>query len=259
MRLVGELRLIIASIASCMRSLFWTIVLLFLIIYVFAVVFTQLASDHLDALRRKGINIDPRISKHYGSLGRSILSFFQAMSGGVDWEDMSDPIIDEISPFYGIIFSFYIAFVMFAVLNVVTGVFVESAVLSAREDKELYMVNQLRHLLKNMDSDLSGTITWDEFRKELTNPQMREVFKAIDIELTEEEAKGLFMLLDLQGDGCVRIEDFLSGIMRLIGPAKSLEQQLLMHEFRRLSKRNILQARAVESKLNDIGSRVKYA
>eukprot|EP00913_Durusdinium_trenchii_P003197 g2957.t1 len=64
------------------------------------------------------------------------------MTGGVDWNDLSLPL-EPISPIMSLIFALYIAFAVplfsrqtvLAMMNVVTGVFVESALGSAREDR----------------------------------------------------------------------------------------------------------------------------
>merc|ERR1711957_339785 len=128
--------------------------------------------------------------------------------------------------------------------NAVTAILVEIAVVRAKEDKDEYMVNQLRELIVQMDKDASGQISWPEFKGSLTRKQMRDYFKAIEVDTSE--AKGVFSLLDMNNNGHIDTEDFLSGCLRLRGPAKSMDLLLLTQETRRMISKqfNMLKALA---------------
>merc|ERR1712048_847160 len=119
-------------------------------------------------------------------------------------------------------------------MNVVTGVFVESALLIAKRDKDIYMVNSVRSLFAKTDDDASGTISWDEFEQKLDTPEMTEYFKMIDVDMSE--ARGIFSLLDIDKSGQIESEEFLSGCMRLTGSAKALDLTVLMHEVQVVSQ-----------------------
>ena len=73
---------------------------------------------------------------YFGSVPRAVLSLYQGMTGGVDWNDMSLPLERSLSPIFALVFALYIAFAVLAMMNVVTGVFVESALGSAREERD---------------------------------------------------------------------------------------------------------------------------
>merc|ERR1712056_91943 len=98
-----------------------------------------------------------------------------------------------------IVFSMYIAFAVLAMMNVVTGVFVESALLTAKEDRERDVMNQVRRLFSITDKDSSGTITWQDFMRQLDEPEMEKYFTSLDID--PSEARGLFLLLDTDESG----------------------------------------------------------
>merc|ERR1719460_330668 len=93
-------------------------------------------------------------------------------------------------------------------MNLVTAIIVENAVtnsakdedqaLKQREKKQLGELKQLEHLFKLMDSDGSGTLSWDEFKDAFEDPEMTRKWKLLDFE--PEECKELFGLLD-DGDG----------------------------------------------------------
>merc|ERR1712110_179503 len=97
------------------------------------------------------------------------------------------------------VISVYIAFATLVMLNLVTGIFVESAQTNIREDKDHEIVNQVKELFLAGDENQSGSITWKEFEKQLQNPKMAVFFKAVDLDMTE--ARSLFKLLDIHGTG----------------------------------------------------------
>eukprot|EP00930_Biecheleria_cincta_P057640 TRINITY_DN4353_c0_g1_i1.p1 TRINITY_DN4353_c0_g1~~TRINITY_DN4353_c0_g1_i1.p1 ORF type:complete len:654 (+),score=94.13 TRINITY_DN4353_c0_g1_i1:268-1962(+) len=240
LRLIGELRAIVSSIMGSMKSLGWTLALLFLLVYIFAVYFTQVVLDYRVNLQEEmksgnyiTKNADRELEAHFGSLSRSILSLYQAITGGVDWSDLSNPLIEQVSVLVGMVLSFYIAFGVLALLNVVTGVFVEAALKSARDDKDDYMMSHVRDMLKKHDDDIDLT----RFKEMLGNPQMQEFFKAIDVDISE--ADSVFHLLDADDSGTISLDEFMNGCRTLRGNAKALDLSILLHETRVFS-RNVL-------------------
>merc|ERR1719223_1055502 len=119
-------------------------------------------------------------------------------------------------------------------MNVVTGVFVESVVENAKREKDLFLVNNVRELFQELDGGLQAVMSWEIFQGQLDKPQMQEAFKAINVD--PSEALGLFRLMDIDGSGEVGAEEFLSGCLRLRGPAKALDLALLIREVRRFSQ-----------------------
>merc|ERR1719491_927443 len=120
----------------------------------------------------------------------------------------------------------FIAFVILSILNVVTGIFVQSAIERAGEVERLNKVDQARKLFKIIDLDNNNGITFDELEAHLETPEVMDFFKGIDVDITD--AKDLFDLLDFDGSGSLEFEEFLSGCIRLQGPAKALDM-LIVH------------------------------
>merc|ERR1711879_809541 len=119
--------------------------------------------------------------------------------------------MEHISPIVGILFCLYISFAVLALLNVVTGVFVETAIKSAKRDEDMEMVDRLRQAFVETDVDGSGIITWDEFEDALDEPGMEKTFQALDLDLSE--ARSLFKLLDLDDNGTVAFDEFVLGAL----------------------------------------------
>merc|ERR1712187_521590 len=100
--------------------------------------------------------------------------------------------------------------------------------------EQSHAVHQLKQLFSEADSDNSGTLTVQELDKQLDDPKVRAQLAALGMEL--HEARGLFGLLDVSGQGTVSIEELVVGFMRLKGGAKSIDLATLMTENKRTNQ-----------------------
>jgi hypothetical protein len=234
LHLIRELRAIVSSIVGSFRSLVWVVVLLFLMMYIVAVFFTQSVTDHLmeknDEDKERSEH-DDTLHEFFGSLGRSILSLWQAISGGKDWDDFGWPLYAETGFITGLIFTGFIAFSLLALLNVVTGVFVQTALLSAKDEEDSFMTTQILQLLKVCRTKRDAMIGMDVISDSLEDPSHSREWKSIGV--NHEDAKFLFKLLDIGSNGEVAFEEFLAGCLRLHGQAKAVDLLTVMQEGRK--------------------------
>merc|ERR1719463_908293 len=117
-----------------------------MVVYILGVYFTQVVSDH--TLSKMQQHPDAELDEnqklldiHFGSLSKSCFALFQSVTGGIDWDAAARPLF-EIGWTSGTVFTIYIIFTVLAVLNVVTGIFVDTALKSAKADKDICMLNQ---------------------------------------------------------------------------------------------------------------------
>merc|ERR1740120_373863 len=113
-----------------------------------------------------------QLGQLYGSLTINLLSLFMAVTGGLDWVAVMDPL-GLLSWWYTVLFLFCISFLVFGVLNVVTAIFVESSYKFAQKDKremireqireQSMWVRQIQDVFTEADQDRSGTFSWEEF------------------------------------------------------------------------------------------------
>ncbi|OLQ08876.1 putative voltage-dependent R-type calcium channel subunit alpha-1E [Symbiodinium microadriaticum] len=236
-RFVMALRTLITSILYTLRSLFWALVLLALIIYVFSVLLAQAVSDHLADSSALDETLVVSATKYFGSLPHTMLSLFKAISGGVSWEEVLDPL-EKISMIWVLVFLFYVAFTYFAVLNVLTGVFCQSAIESAQNDhanvvqsmlanKEAH-VEKIRALFSKLGADRDGIITYSMFEEGVNSQAVVEYFETLGLDVWD--AWSFFKLLDLDSGGAVEIEEFFKGCLRLRGQARGVDVGKLIHD-----------------------------
>merc|ERR1719210_553365 len=115
-----------------------------MMIYVVGIYFTQSVTDHMVESQQKGLtnkNLDT-LADYFGSLFRTILTLYQAMTGGIDWDGLADPLMAEMGALMGFMFATYIAFALLALMNIVTGVFVQTALQSAQAEEDAFLTDQ---------------------------------------------------------------------------------------------------------------------
>lgn len=231
---IGELNTIISSIANSMKSLCWTLFLLLLMIYIVAILFTQVVFSERVLMDQDAPNA--RVLSHWwGTLDRSILTLYQAILGGVDWEDVTTPLTDAVSPLCTLLFALYIAFSLLAMMNVITGIFVESALKNAEKEKDAEFTETAHALFVLSDLDQSGHISWDEFEMQIDEPRFRQYMQNFGID--PADAKLLFKLLDHDKSSSLELEELVDGLVRLRAGAKFMDIMKIMHEIERTNRK----------------------
>lgn len=240
-RLLVALRLLCAQILSTLRSVFWAMLLLVMILYTFGMLFAQAASAHL--AEHKSTRIEDRLKSHndieeyWSTVPRSMYTLYKTITGGVDWENVTLALSD-IHWFWVCTFIVFLSFTIFAVLNTVVGVFCQSAIQTAQSDHEnsvrlkvrekQMFIRKIRGLFAEIDKSGDGEITYDEFLSHLHDEQVVAYFQILDVDPTD--TADLFSLMDNTGDHAVDVEEFIAGCLRLRGPAKAMDVAKVMNQ-----------------------------
>merc|ERR1712032_923899 len=136
----------------------------------------------------------------------------------------------------------FVAVSVFCALNVVTSIFVESAMQSTQHYQDLLVqekihndkvyTEHIRKIFRQIDNDESGDISFSELRNFLNNTSLglRSYFDALEVNASD--AWVLFKLLDRDGSGRVDIDEFCDGCIRLKGEARSFDINCMLYENR---------------------------
>eukprot|EP00927_Polykrikos_kofoidii_P008981 TRINITY_DN13739_c0_g1_i2.p1 TRINITY_DN13739_c0_g1~~TRINITY_DN13739_c0_g1_i2.p1 ORF type:complete len:597 (-),score=61.80 TRINITY_DN13739_c0_g1_i2:253-1995(-) len=237
MKFFRELRLMILSILGSFKSFVWVVLLQSALLYVFGVCLTQGATGHLAAVNFQSSSESILLRRYFGTVDRSILSLFQATSGGISWGEL----VNALRPIHGIytlVFLLFISFALFAMVNIVTGIFLESALRVSQADRDVRIqeeifekeeyLGRIQQLFDELDVDSSGTIGMEEFRAAIQSERIVATFNALDLDITD--VSGLFKLLDRDVSGEIDVEEFMVGCLRLRGEAKSIDLARLMYD-----------------------------
>jgi len=148
--------------------------------------------------------------------------------------------IKASSPMYGFLFLFYIVFVIFGVMNVVTGVFVDKALEITAQDKEFVIleeienrredIRQLKEFFYTLDHDGNGVIDKQEMIGSLEDHWLQGSLSSMDID--GHAMVTLFEVIDTDNKGTLTIEEFIQGCMQIRGDAKAVDLFALLVESR---------------------------
>jgi len=240
---VRVFRKMVFSLISSTQTLFWSMLLLFFLLYSFAVCFTQGAVyEMLDWNDSFSDDAYEDLLKYFGSLGKTLYSLYQAISFGINWGVLVDPLLAADSYFTVALFFIFVGVSIFGALNVVTSIFVDSAMQSTQHYQDLLVhekihnvkvyTEHIKKIFRQIDLDNSGDITFSELKNFLANTSLglKSYFDALEVNASD--AWVLFKLLDRDGSGRVDIDEFCDGCIRLKGEARSFDINCMLYENR---------------------------
>jgi hypothetical protein len=222
--------MLITCIMNCGMTFVWACVLMTLLTYILSIYFTETVLGSRLEMDRSSDGFEV-LTRWFGTVPRSSLSLFQALTGGVDWDELWVALSEFVSPALANGLIFYVVFNVVALLNLISAVFVQNAIQQAEVLKEQNQVMQARRVFQTLDYDHSGLISEAEIRDHLEDEDVKAFFESIDVDPTE--VSWLFELLDEDNSGSIGFEEFLNGVLRLQGQAKAIDLIMITREIRR--------------------------
>lgn len=244
LRFFSTLRTMIGGVMASAKLLMWALFLLSIIMYVFAVCVLQFIAEEMGP--GSGISQDnaTALREHFSSLIRTIYTLFLSICGGIDWGSAAEPLL-AVSPFMCLLFSIYIAFVIFCVLNIVTGIFVENAnklIINDEErmiiedaEKRKRWVEEVQQIFTDSDQDCSGEINYQEFDAMLNDVRIQAYLHKLGVDWELYSTVGLFEQLDYDGSGTIDKTEFFLAMQNLHGPARSIDMNHVKYCLRNLN------------------------
>eukprot|EP00435_Cladocopium_sp_Y103_P005032 s2078_g1.t1 len=152
-----------------------------------------------------------------------------------NWPVSARPVLNKVSHVYVFFFVLYITLVVFAVIRVISAVFLKDTLDAAQNDmqqqvvdkvlKKTEFVNKLEGIFRAIDENGTGMISEERLTHVLGIPKVAAYFQTMELEVHEGQA--LFKVLQ-NGNGEVTLEEFIDGILRCKGPARAIDQ-VAMH------------------------------
>eukprot|EP00927_Polykrikos_kofoidii_P049521 TRINITY_DN43572_c0_g1_i1.p1 TRINITY_DN43572_c0_g1~~TRINITY_DN43572_c0_g1_i1.p1 ORF type:complete len:601 (+),score=84.71 TRINITY_DN43572_c0_g1_i1:187-1989(+) len=254
-----NLRTMVFAVLNSFVSLLWALIMLAMTMFGFAIVFQNGVINFLrTAHPRDDRKNAQEIQVVFGSLYETVIHLFSAVTGGNDWMFYGELLRKLGGDLYFLLFGFYIAFMLIGFLNVVTGIFVDRAVMARTVDEvvedfkaeQTQTVNEVRRIFKSGDKDGSGTMTFAELQAHLEEPWVRAYFSGLNME--PYEAISMFTLLDLDESGEVGVDEFIHGCLRLKGNARSIDIFSLMYDNAKFIKQFTAFSSMLQQQLKDV-------
>lgn len=174
LRAMPELMILIKGIVAATRSVFFTLLLLCLLLYVFAIAFTQLTVD-----TQVGQLFFPSVPA----------SMYTLLVFGTLADGIGTPL-KELLKMHWFYAGMYLMFVLFAtmtVMNMLIGVLCEVVCTVASVERETravaFVKSKLGDVLKNMDEDGSGTISKEEFATVLDSEELVRALNQVGVDV----------------------------------------------------------------------------
>lgn len=205
--------------------------LLVFVFFVFGILFTDAVTGHFKENPGpwEENSVEFMLNARFGTLLGTMATLFGSICGGVNWIDVLDSLA-SISIIWAFLFAFYMSFCLFAMLNVMTGVFCQGAIESAERDQEMLVhavvqdrasyKDSLTKLFASIDDDKSGYVNIKEFEHHFSDESVLSIFRALNLD--HHDAWELFAAIDSNQSGTIDAEEFLDGCMHLRGPAKAI-------------------------------------
>lgn len=241
MRFLKSLRVIMSSIMGSFVSLMWSFLMIGMILYVFALFFIQQMTVQLYDPRNEA-NVDTELwsaQRHYfRNVERTVLTLLESTMGGIDWDDVY-VLIEPMGLVYISAYIFYIAFFTFAVMNILTGIFVDNAMKLCRPDDEELIIEQrlqdaddikeLHRIVGAMDLDKTGMISREQFVALAQEEKIMRCFTTLGIDIKQPE---LFFRTVAGPDSSTQmtIEAFVLRAVHMKGMATSTDLQSLIFQ-----------------------------
>lgn len=255
-RFFRQLSTLAVMIIDSMSSLFWSLVLFFLIVFIFSMTLTSIITEWLKKqlapsgsdwhgdLRALDSEQISMAVKYFGSLERTMYTLLQMTTNGVSWGELTT-LCMNINWMAGVLAVVYVLFAIIAMLNVFTGVFVDNAVQNAKKQKDAQLeaelesrrqwVERISEFFMAADEDGSGVIDLEETRCLLESPSMNTYFKLIGFDFSDSSR--LFSTFDKDGSGAVSFSEFVEGCEKMRGPARSVDVQMLAADVNHMLQR----------------------
>jgi hypothetical protein len=138
------------------------------------------------------------------------------------WPDIAESADAKYSGRW-IFFVVYILVSHFMILNLFVAVIVENvskasatadvSLMKELQDKKRDMMNTLLELFESADTDLSGTLSIEEFNAAMELGDGEKALKAL--EMQRNDIEWLFEVLDVDGDNELSVDEFMKGMTAL--------------------------------------------
>mmetsp|Transcript_125907 Transcript_125907/g.235431 ORF Transcript_125907/g.235431 Transcript_125907/m.235431 type:complete len:639 (+) Transcript_125907:1-1917(+) len=256
MSMFKEFADMVAAMCAGMKTLFWGMIFLLLLVYFGAVILTQtMGRNPIDVdsaspeLRPMFVAFEDYREEYFSTVLRSMFTIFRCVTQDCTGFD-GKPLILQLQEIYGplifIIYGSVSQIVSWGLFELVGAVFVANTVrgrkLSAKDrrvmreqhkrqvtQKSRQLVRKLIHM-KTADYDLPSDwlsdrggmlmISREFFERALEEPEIQELLE--DLDLDESDWLSMFNALDGNGNGVLELTELADGIARLRGKARGV-------------------------------------
>eukprot|EP00931_Biecheleriopsis_adriatica_P020648 TRINITY_DN13730_c0_g2_i7.p1 TRINITY_DN13730_c0_g2~~TRINITY_DN13730_c0_g2_i7.p1 ORF type:complete len:638 (-),score=108.25 TRINITY_DN13730_c0_g2_i7:25-1824(-) len=219
-----ELYIMLHSLIGALRAMFWSTVLLGLVLILFSVTAVELIQPLVDDIAKNGGYGDcERCPEAFRTVWGSTITFFQQIVAGDSWGQVTIPVLEkypQTAPFFAVV----LVIIQFGILNLVLVAIVDQADKASVDDAKFQaqtrleafqeQKSQLLHICKTLDKDGTGDIDIEELTQGFrSNPELANHLKFLDVTLSDVQI--LFHAMDGDGSGTVNYQEFCEKLFKI--------------------------------------------
>eukprot|EP00928_Gymnodinium_smaydae_P099404 TRINITY_DN9470_c0_g1_i1.p1 TRINITY_DN9470_c0_g1~~TRINITY_DN9470_c0_g1_i1.p1 ORF type:complete len:635 (-),score=110.76 TRINITY_DN9470_c0_g1_i1:237-2141(-) len=219
-----ELYAMLHGFVSAIKGIVWATVLIFIVLLFYGILAVELLHPINKQVAASGRYEDcDRCGRAFESVFQSVLTFVQQIIAGDSWGVVTLPIIEQ-EPWTVVLFIAVLVSIDMGLMNFVMTVIIDQGNAARENDlaerakekvKSMKKAKaKLLHLCKEMDEDMTGSLTVDELMHGYDN---NEVFcntiKVMDA--SREDLPTIFEILDSDRSGDVDYNEFVEQLYRI--------------------------------------------
>jgi len=244
-RFFRSLHVLVSAIFRSMASLFWSMVVLSIMIMLGGLLMCQTLAEYIMD-ENNPMSTRKWVYNYYGGFARATLSMFEVTMSGC-WPNYSRRLVEEVSVWFVVFFILYISGVVFAITRIISALFLKDTLHAANNEADHLVCEmneqrnalmcKLRHFFREADQSGDGLMDASEFQAILSNPKVRLWLRGLEWQM--HDCAGAFRLID-NGSGVVSVDEFMAAMQRLRGSARSVDLAVVAMDVAKI-KRDCLQ------------------
>lgn len=234
-----ELWLVLSAFGETIRTLFWVGVMTIGVVWICGILMAiQTRSNEAEEFNfaRSSWGFD----QYWGKVLPSSYSLFQIATRDKWADSLVWPVVEQ---YPGVMFLFlcFLVVVTLALMNAIVGVVVECTLSASKANEALsrkdhekidkMVLNSLRQIFRDADTDGSGELDKQELEAALRSHSVRDRLRFLSIPF--HDLMMLFHLLDEDGTALINIDMFFRGVARLRGQAAASDLHQMSVDLRR--------------------------
>jgi Ca2+-binding EF-hand superfamily protein len=239
-----ELKLLFMGLVGSLSAVFWSMVLLLMLIYLGTLLCVIL------------LGTVPELHQYFGSVGYGLFTHFMLVTLEA-WPDISDDTMEATGePMWAVYFIVFVCLSSFALMNLVTGVICEKLLIAAStseadnaidnptEKLECYQKaceearEGLHPIFVENDMDANSSLDCEEFCTMVALDTTKALFKQMDI-TTDLEGHQMFEIIDESKKGTLSFDEIIEGLLRLRGSRMQPHSIMLQRDIVRCKQREL--------------------
>jgi len=241
----NALRRMLLSLMGSLIPLLWCLILLWSVFYLFSLATVQGVANYLMTSTGDDPVWRADLLDRFGTVSQTMLTYYKATCGGTGW-GVHFEVVRRTGLMNATVYLGAVAFTQIAVLNIMTGVFVENAFKNAQPDRHTMALaqrrafikeaNELHQILKSVDTDGTGNISEAEFIRLSMDPRLNGILEVMGLDIKDAHLLHS-MLRKADGSKEVNLDFLVHSLVKMKGPAMSVDLQALAYKTDLLQER----------------------